>query len=180
MTMTPLLIVGLLVTAPPVTERPASENLQLAVHSIRPLLGPDAFRADPPNRLKLDFRPEGAALSNLGVTTESGDGATLQPNGAANSPPFHRPQDRRSGRRRIRRFLSRWLRRRGNRGRSLQLRRSGLEGLSDWRADWRGRRWDLRRVDLEIVDLEIEDAIWTLTPPAGSERHPCAPRRSPA
>ena len=70
MTMTPLLIVGLLVTAPPVTERPASENLQLAVHSIRPLLGPDAFRADPPNRLKLDFRPEGAALSNLGVTTD--------------------------------------------------------------------------------------------------------------
>ena len=72
--MTPLLIVGLLAIPPAVNNHPRLENPPITVHSIRPLLGPNAFRADAANRLKLEYRSEVIALSKIapmpGTTTK--------------------------------------------------------------------------------------------------------------
>ncbi|MGE5837988.1 MAG: hypothetical protein ACM4AI_26175 [Acidobacteriota bacterium] len=67
---TSLLIVGLLAIPPAVNEPPQPENPQVAVQSIRRLLGPDAFQADSATRLKLEFRPEAGEFSTLGSTAD--------------------------------------------------------------------------------------------------------------
>jgi hypothetical protein len=70
MTMTPLLIVGLLAIPPTANEHQQAENPQVAVQSIRPLLAPDAFRVDSTNRLKVDFRSAASDFSKLGATSD--------------------------------------------------------------------------------------------------------------
>jgi hypothetical protein len=70
MTMTPLLIVALIAIPPAVNERPHPENPQIAVQSIRPLLGPDAFRVDSATRLKVDFRAEASEFSKLAAAMD--------------------------------------------------------------------------------------------------------------
>jgi hypothetical protein len=65
MTLTPLLIVGLLVSPPAVRERQPTGDLQVAVEAIRPLLAPDAFRSDRAKNLKLDFRPAPGSFSKF-------------------------------------------------------------------------------------------------------------------
>jgi hypothetical protein len=65
MTMTSLLIIGLLVTPAAVEARPSIENHQIAANSIRSLLAPNAFRSDIATRLKLDFRPAPGSFSNF-------------------------------------------------------------------------------------------------------------------
>jgi hypothetical protein len=67
---TSLLIFGLLATPPAANEPPHPETPHVVVQSIRPLLGPDAFRVDSANRLKLSFRPEASELSKLGAAAD--------------------------------------------------------------------------------------------------------------
>ena len=70
MTMTPLLIAGLLAIPPAANERQQPGNPQVAVQSIRALLAPDAFQADSTTRLKLDFRSEASEFSKLAATAD--------------------------------------------------------------------------------------------------------------
>jgi hypothetical protein len=72
MTMTPLLIIGMLVIPPAASERQSTADSRIAVESIRPLLAPDTFRADRAKSLKLDFRPAPESFSQLARHTSAG------------------------------------------------------------------------------------------------------------
>ena len=65
MTITPLLIIGMLVIPPAASERQSTADLRIAVESIRSLLAPDTFRPDRAKSLKLDFRSAPGSFSTF-------------------------------------------------------------------------------------------------------------------
>ena len=72
MTITPLLIIGMLVIPPAASERQSTADLRIAVESIRSLLAPDTFRPDRAKSLKLDFRSAPGAFSEVARNTSAG------------------------------------------------------------------------------------------------------------
>jgi hypothetical protein len=66
MTLTPLLIVGLLAVPATHTDRPQGSHPQTLLHSVRPIFTSDLFSdSRRPERLKLDFRPAPGSFSKF-------------------------------------------------------------------------------------------------------------------